>query len=75
MMTQTASTPVEPLPTIMSAALARTYGNATHIEVDDLAVPAYTADQILVQVEASSLNALDWHFLTGTPYVLVFKMG
>jgi NADPH:quinone reductase-like Zn-dependent oxidoreductase len=43
--------------------------------VDDVAVPAYAADQILVQVEASSLNALDWHFLTGTPYVLRLQNG
>ncbi len=63
------------IPDSMRAAVARSYGEADQVEVDDIPVPTPAADEVLVAVEASSLNALDWHFLTGTPYLLRFSGG
>ena len=37
--------------------------------------PAPGRGELLVRVEASSLNALDWHFLTGTPYFIRLIAG
>jgi NADPH:quinone reductase-like Zn-dependent oxidoreductase len=33
------------------------------------------ADQVLVKVHAASVNALDWHFLTGTPFLARIMAG
>lgn len=66
---------VRAIPAMMSAAVARTYGTADVIEVGELRVPTPGDDQLLVHVENSSLNALDWHFLTGTPYLVRLMNG
>ncbi len=54
----------------MRAVVARRYGTPEVISVEQLPVRTPRADQVLVEVAASSLNALDWHFLTGTPYLV-----
>ncbi|MGB5758845.1 MAG: NAD(P)-dependent alcohol dehydrogenase [Acidimicrobiales bacterium] len=55
--------------------VARRYGQADVLEIEDVAVPTPGAGELLVRVEASSLNALDWHFLTGTPYLIRISNG
>jgi NADPH:quinone reductase-like Zn-dependent oxidoreductase len=59
-----------PLPAVMTAAVARRYGQPDVIAIEEVPVPSPDADEVLVQVESSSLNALDWHLLTGTPYLV-----
>ena len=54
----------------MPAAVARRYGSADVVAIENVSTPQAGKGQVLIQVEASSLNALDWHFLTGTPYLL-----
>ncbi len=54
----------------MDAVVARRYGTPDVVAVERVARPVPGDDQVLVEVHASSLNALDWHFLTGTPYLL-----
>jgi len=54
----------------MRSVVARRYGTPEVVSIEDLPVPTPAVDEVLVQVHASSLNALDWHFLTGTPYVI-----
>lgn len=63
------------VPTTMRAAVARRYGTPEVITVEEIAVPVPRADELLIKIEASSLNALDWHFLTGTPYFLRLIAG
>ncbi len=59
----------------MRAVVARRYGLADVVEVAEVAVPTPGDGELLVRVEGSSLNALDWHFLTGTPYLLRLVNG
>ncbi len=66
---------VEQLPTTMTAVTARTYGGPEVLAIETLPVPTPAADELLVEVRASSLNALDWHFLTGTPYLMRLMFG
>ena len=65
-LTDTADT----VPSTMRAAVARRYGNADVVTIEDVPTPTPAPSEVLVRVEASSLNALDWHFLTGTPYLV-----
>ena len=65
----------EQLPTTMTAVTARTYGGPEVLAIETLAVPTPAAGELLVEVRASSLNALDWHFLTGTPYLMRLMFG
>lgn len=62
-------------PSTMSAVVAHGYGDADVLGIDEVAIPSPTEGEVLVRVEASSLNALDWHFLTGTPYLLRISNG
>ncbi len=59
----------------MAAATARRYGTPDMIRIEQLPVPTPKDGEVLVRVETSSLNALDWHFLTGTPYLLRLTNG
>jgi NADPH:quinone reductase-like Zn-dependent oxidoreductase len=58
------------IPNTMRAVVARRYGTPDVIEIEEVDVPRPGPGEVLIQVEASSLNALDWHFLTGTPYLI-----
>lgn len=49
-----------------------TYGSP---RVDDITPPAPTADQVLIRVEAASLNAFDWHLYRGDPYLVRLGNG
>lgn len=74
----TPSAPTEPTsspPTTMRAAVARTYGTAEVVTIEDVPTPTAEEGQVVLRVEACSLNALDWHFLTGTPYFLRLIAG
>jgi NADPH:quinone reductase-like Zn-dependent oxidoreductase len=64
-----------PVPSTMTAVTARAYGGPEVLAIETLPVPAPRAGELLVQVRAASLNALDWHFLTGTPYLVRLMFG
>lgn len=63
------------LPSKMVAITARSYGGPEVLATETLRVPTPTAGELLIEVRASSLNALDWHFLTGTPYLMRLMSG
>lgn len=70
----TASEP-PPIPATMTAVTARTYGTEEVLRVEELPVPTPGDGEVLIQVAASSLNALDWHYVTGTPYFMRLMVG
>lgn len=60
----------------MKAAAQRGFGPPHEvIEIVDLPVPEPKPGQVLVKVAASAVNALDWRYLTGTPYIARGMMG
>lgn len=69
-MTTTEPNSTATVPATMQAAVARRYGTPGNVVVEQIPVPEARRTEVLVRVEASSLNALDWHFLTGTPYLI-----
>ncbi len=40
------------------------------LEQGEIEKPVVGDDQVLVRVQAASVNPLDWHLLTGTPYIV-----
>ena len=61
--------------TTMRAVVARRYGTPDVMSLETVATPSPAEGELLVKVEASSLNALDWHFLTGSPYFMRMMSG
>ena len=57
----------------MKAVAQHRYGSPDVLELTDVPTPEIGEDGILVRVRASSVNALDWHFMRGEPYVM--RMG
>ena len=56
------------LPTTMQAAVHEEYGSPEDVvSVRTVPVPDLGPDDVLVRVGAASVNALDWHFVTGLP--------
>ncbi len=55
----------------MKAAVRDRYGPvADVVEIRELDVPVPADDEVLVRVRAASVNPLDWHEVTGTPFVV-----
>ncbi len=59
----------------MRAVIASGYGTAEVLSVQEVPIPEPSDSELLVGVEASSLNALDWHLVTGTPYLVRLREG
>ncbi|MCP3938542.1 MAG: NAD(P)-dependent alcohol dehydrogenase [Actinomycetia bacterium] len=51
----------------MRAVVYDTYGSPNVLGVDDVPVPTPAADQVLIEVVATSLNLTDWEGLRGSP--------
>lgn len=55
----------------MKAIVQREYGPPMHtLALEDVPEPKIDQDQVLVQVHAAGVNALDWHLVTGRPSIL-----
>ncbi len=54
----------------MQAVTRSRYGGAEVLELREIERPEPGEGQVLIEVQAASLNALDWHLLTGTPYLV-----
>lgn len=51
----------------MKAFVYRRYGGPEVLELIEVAKPVPAANELLVRVHASSINALEWHTMTGRP--------
>jgi NADPH:quinone reductase-like Zn-dependent oxidoreductase len=72
MTSDTSTNPLVPreqsVPATMRAAFYERYGRPEQVvSVCHLPLPGPGAGEVLVQVRAASVNALDWHFVTGLP--------
>ena len=61
--------------TTMKAIVANRYGGPEVLEETELATPEVGDDQVLVAVKAVGLNAADWHYLRGEPYLARLSFG
>ena len=59
----------------MKAIVHDTYGDADVLRHEDVDRPEPGAGEVRIRVHASSVNPLDWHFMTGTPWFLRLMAG
>ena len=51
------------------------YGSPDVLEVREIDRPIVTDDGVLVRIHAASVNPVDWHTMTGTPYLVRLEAG
>lgn len=61
-------------PTTMTAVVRDRYG-VDHVEVRSVPTPDIGDDEVLVRMHASSINAADWHLISGDPFIVRFTSG
>ncbi len=59
----------------MKSIVYSAYGSADVLKLVDIEKPTPTDDQVLVKIHAASINAPDWRFLSGRPYVMRLMLG
>lgn len=59
----------------MKAMVYEKYGSPEQLVLRDIEKPAVIEGEVLVKMHVSSVNWLDWHFLTGTPFLARFMAG
>jgi NADPH:quinone reductase-like Zn-dependent oxidoreductase len=59
----------------MKAAVYRCYGSPDVVKVEEIAKPTPNDNQVLIKVHAASVNPLDWHTMTGKPYIMRMDEG
>jgi NADPH:quinone reductase-like Zn-dependent oxidoreductase len=59
----------------MKAILYRCYGSPDVLKLEETPKPTPAADELLVRVHAASVNPLDWHYMTGSPYIMRLGAG
>jgi NADPH:quinone reductase-like Zn-dependent oxidoreductase len=60
---------------LMKAIVYRCYGSTDVLEFTDVEKPRPADDEVLVKVQAASVNPLDWHFMRGKPYFMRLMSG
>jgi NADPH:quinone reductase-like Zn-dependent oxidoreductase len=59
----------------MKAIVQDRYGSADVLAFKEVDKPVPAGHEVLVRVQAASVNARDWHFLRGDPYLARMSMG
>jgi len=59
----------------MKAVLHACYGSPEVLELVETEKPVPGANEILVRVQAASVNPLDWHYMRGSPYIMRLGSG
>jgi len=60
---------------MMKAIVQDRYGSPDLLQLKDIDKPVADDDHVLVRVHAAAVNIGDWHFVTGTPYILRLAAG
>jgi len=59
----------------MKAITHRCYGSPEVLKLEEVAKPVPADDEVLVKVQAASVNPLDWHNMRGKPYIIRSSRG
>jgi len=59
----------------MKAIVYRCYGSPDVLALEDVEKPEPGEHEVLVRVEAASVNPLDWHYMRGSPYLMRLGAG
>jgi NADPH:quinone reductase-like Zn-dependent oxidoreductase len=59
----------------MKAMIFRKYGPPDVLHLEEVEKPIPKENELLVKVQAASVNALDWHFLRGKPFLVRMRFG
>ncbi len=59
----------------MKSVTYRCYGPSTVLEYGDVEKPVPANDEVLVKVQAASVNPMDWHYMRGSPYFMRLISG
>jgi NADPH:quinone reductase-like Zn-dependent oxidoreductase len=59
----------------MKAVVYRCYGPPQVMSYESVAKPVPAANEVLVKVHAASVNPLDWHYVSGRPYLVRTDSG
>lgn len=59
----------------MKAIVYEEYGPPDVLEVREIEKPVPIEDELLIRVHAAALTPLDWHFMTGTPFLARIMAG
>ena len=70
-----AQTPNATPAALMKAVIYREYGSPDVLRLEDVPKPVPNDNQVLIKVRAASVNPYDWHFMTGTPYLMRMGVG
>ena len=71
----------EPAPAVATgsettkAIVYRCYGSSDVLEYADVEKPTPQDNEVLVKIQAASVNPLDWHYMRGSPYVMRLMSG
>jgi NADPH:quinone reductase-like Zn-dependent oxidoreductase len=60
---------------VVRAIVRDTYGSPDVLKLQEIDKPEVTDDEVLVRVRAASVNPVDWHSLTGTPFIVRIQDG
>ena len=60
---------------LMKAIEYRCYGSPQVLELADIEKPTPANDEVLVKIQAASVNPLDWHYMRGSPYFMRLGVG
>ena len=60
---------------LVQAIVYRCYGAPEVLELESIVKPVPADDEVLVKVQAASVNPLDWHYMRGSPYFMRLGSG
>ncbi len=59
----------------MKAIVCTKYGSPDVLQLQDVAKPAPQDDEVLIKIQAASINARDWRFMRAQPFFIRLKPG
>jgi len=59
----------------VKAAIRTQYGPPESLKVDEIEIPAYKENEVLIKVYATTVNRTDYAVLTGKPFIMRFFTG